>query len=61
MRRTARAQGHIEKLKSGSLRVRVYAGQNKLLRTPLYLKETISAGPDAEETWDRKGALRRPR
>jgi integrase len=26
----------------------VYAGQDKLSRRPLYLKETISAGPDAE-------------
>jgi hypothetical protein len=48
-RRTARAQGHIEKLESGSLRVRVYAGHDKLLHKPLYLKETISAGSDAEE------------
>jgi integrase len=48
-RRTARAQGHIEKLKSGSLRVRVYAGHDKLLHKPLYLIKTISAGPDAEE------------
>ena len=29
-RRTARAQGHIEKLKSGSLRVWVYVGHDKL-------------------------------
>lgn len=52
-RRTRRSRGHIEKLKSGSLRVWVYVGHDKLLRRPLYLKETISAGPDAEETWAR--------
>jgi hypothetical protein len=38
-RRTRRSRGHIEKLKSGSLRVCVYAGQDKLLGKPLYLKE----------------------
>jgi integrase len=57
-RRTARAQGHIEKLESGSLRVRVYAGHDKLLHKPLYLRETISAGPDAEETRARAEQVR---
>lgn len=57
-RRTARAQGHIEKLKSGSLRVWVYAGHDKLLSRPLYLKETISAGPDEKETWERAEQVR---
>jgi hypothetical protein len=39
------------------LRVRVYAGHDKLLHKPLYLKETISAGPDEycdKKKWGRK-------
>ena len=43
-----RPRGHIERLKSGSLRVKVYAGQDRLLRKDLYLKKTVPAGPDAQ-------------
>ena len=57
-RPTRRARGHIEKLKSGSLRVKVYAGQDRLLHKPLYLHETVPAGPSAEETWARAEQLR---
>lgn len=46
---TGRVRGHIERLKSGSLRVRVYAGQDRLLRKDLYLKKTVAAGPDAND------------
>lgn len=48
-RPTRRSRGHIEKLSSGSLRVKVYAGQDALRRKPLYLYETVPAGLDAEE------------
>jgi len=44
-RPTSRSQGNIETLKSGALRVRVYAGTDALLGKPQYLRET---GPDAE-------------
>lgn len=34
---------------SGSLRVKVYAGQDKPLRTDLYLRQRVTAGPDAQD------------
>lgn len=55
-RPTTRSRGHIEKLSSGSLRVRVYAGVDLLRNTPLYLKETLALGPGVEE---RAEAVRR--
>lgn len=42
-----RATGSIETLKSGSLRVRVYAGVDKVRGDKLYLTETVPAGPNA--------------
>jgi LacI family transcriptional regulator, xylobiose transport system transcriptional regulator len=42
-----RARGEIEKLPSGSLRVRVYAGIDPLTRKRHYLMETVPAGPTA--------------
>jgi integrase len=42
-----RPRGNIEKLPSGSLRARVYAGKDVLTGDDLYLKRTIPAGPDA--------------
>jgi integrase len=44
-----RPRGNIETLASGSLRVRVYAGVDVLTGRELYLKETVPAGPDAEQ------------
>jgi len=52
-RSTERSCGHIEKLRSGSLRVKVYAGRDALLRKDLYLKETVPAGPEVEDRADR--------
>ena len=46
---TRRARGEIERLPSGSLRVRVYAGIDPVTRKRQYLVETIAAGPDADE------------
>jgi integrase len=42
-----RTRGSIERLRSGSLRVRVYAGQDALTGEPFYLKEVVPAGPKA--------------
>ncbi|GAA4474990.1 LacI family DNA-binding transcriptional regulator [Phytohabitans houttuyneae] len=41
------ARGEIEKLPSGSLRVRVYAGVDPVSRKRRYLVETVPAGPSA--------------
>lgn len=46
---TRRARGEIERLPSGSLRVRVYAGIDPVTRKRRYLVETVAAGPDADE------------
>src|SRR5918998_947676 len=55
--RRPHARGEIEKLPSGSLRVRVYAGRDPLTRKRRYLMETVPAGPtaarDAEAVRDR--------
>jgi integrase len=52
-----RPAGSIETLKSGSLRVRVYAGVDKVSGDKRYLTETVPAGPNAwtqaEEIRDR--------
>jgi integrase len=45
----SRPRGNIERLASGSLRVRVYAGVDVLTGRDLYLKRTIPAGPDADQ------------
>jgi LacI family xylobiose transport system transcriptional regulator len=45
--RQRRARGEIEKLPSGSLRVRVYAGIDSVSKKRRYLVETIPAGPMA--------------
>jgi hypothetical protein len=42
-----RQRGEIEKLPSGSLRVRVYAGLDALSGKRNYLVETVPAGPKA--------------
>ncbi|MFI9530741.1 LacI family DNA-binding transcriptional regulator [Micromonospora rosaria] len=44
-----RARGEIERLPSGSLRVRVYAGIDPVSRRRRYLTETVPAGPRATE------------
>lgn len=44
-----RPRGNIEKLPSGSLRVRVYAGVDVLTGTDFYLRKTIPAGPTAQQ------------
>jgi integrase len=44
---TARQRGEIETLASGSLRVKVYGGVDPLSGRPLYLSETVPAGPRA--------------
>jgi LacI family transcriptional regulator, xylobiose transport system transcriptional regulator len=44
-----RARGEIEKLPSGSLRVRVYAGVDPETRKRRYLVQTVPAGPQAAE------------
>jgi hypothetical protein len=56
-RPTRRSRGHIEKLKSGSLRVKVYAGHDELLQRSLCLQETVSMGSDEQETWERAKQL----
>ncbi|BCB90731.1 LacI family DNA-binding transcriptional regulator [Phytohabitans suffuscus] len=43
------ARGEIEKLPSGSLRVRVYAGVDPVSRKRRYLMETVPAGPTAAQ------------
>jgi hypothetical protein len=40
-----RTRGEIETLRSGSLRVRVYAGIDRLSKKRDYLVETVPAGP----------------
>jgi integrase/DNA-binding transcriptional regulator YhcF (GntR family) len=47
-RKTAKPaeRGNIERLKSGAVRVRVYAGVDPLTGRPHYLKETVPFGPD---------------
>jgi hypothetical protein len=40
-------RGNFEVLRSGAIRVRVYAGKDPLTGQPHYLKETVPAGPDA--------------
>ncbi|OZM71593.1 hypothetical protein CFN78_18880 [Amycolatopsis antarctica] len=47
-KRTKRQRGSIDKLSSGTLRVRVYAGHDPVSKREHYLTETIPAGPNAE-------------
>ncbi len=51
-RRTKRNKGSVDTLPSGALRVRVYAGTDKLTGRPNYLQETVPVGPDAERNAD---------
>jgi hypothetical protein len=44
-----RQLGGIETLPSGSLRVSVYAGRDPITKDRVYLRETVPAGPNAEE------------
>jgi integrase/DNA-binding transcriptional regulator YhcF (GntR family) len=46
--RTERARGSIERLPSGALRVKAYAGYDPVTKRRHYLTETIPAGPSAE-------------
>jgi LacI family transcriptional regulator, xylobiose transport system transcriptional regulator len=48
-----RARGEIERLPSGSLRVRVYLGIDPESRKRRYLVETVPAGPEAEREAER--------
>src|SRR3954451_21463423 len=48
-----RTRGEIETLPSGSLRVRVYAGIDPVLRRKHYLVETVPAGPKAAKEAER--------
>ncbi|MGW5051405.1 GntR family transcriptional regulator [Actinokineospora sp. NPDC004072] len=48
-RRRPQPKGYIQRLKSGSLRVRVYAGIDALTGKHHYLDEVIPAGPDAAD------------
>ncbi|MFC9251643.1 tyrosine-type recombinase/integrase [Amycolatopsis thailandensis] len=51
-RRTKRSKGSVDTLPSGALRVRVYAGTDKLTGRPNYLQETVPVGPDTERIAD---------
>ncbi|MDQ0379063.1 tyrosine-type recombinase/integrase [Amycolatopsis thermophila] len=44
-----RSRGQVEKLPSGALRVKVYAGVDPLSGKRHYLRETVPAGPQAEK------------
>lgn len=44
-----RSRGEVERLASGALRVKVYAGADPLSGKRHYLRETVPAGPDAEK------------
>ncbi len=46
-RRTRRSQGYVERLPSGSRRIKVYAGRDALTGREFYLVQTVPAGPDA--------------
>ncbi len=45
--RRLRQRGEVEELRSGALRVKVYAGEDPLTGRRHYLRETIAAGPTA--------------
>jgi hypothetical protein len=47
VRGSKRTRGEIENLASGALRVKVYAGIDPISKKRLYLRETVSAGPNA--------------
>lgn len=47
--REGRSRGSIEQLRSGALRVKVYAGIDPLSGKRHYLRETVPAGPKAEK------------
>ena len=51
--RRARSRGEIEQLRSGSLRVKVYAGIDPLTKKRHYLTETVPAGPTAAKDAER--------
>jgi integrase len=44
-----RFRGETETLPSGSLRVKVYVGTDPISKTRMYLRETVPAGPNAED------------
>lgn len=48
-RRQRRQRGQVEALPSGALRVKVYAGVDPLSGRRHYLRETVPAGPNAED------------
>jgi integrase len=43
-----RSRGEIERLPSGSLRVKVHVGTDPISKTHMYLRETVPAAPNAE-------------
>jgi hypothetical protein len=45
--RARKQRGNIE-VRGGAYRLRVYAGVDPVTKKPLYLRETIAAGPDAK-------------
>jgi integrase len=45
--RRKRQRGYIEELKSGALRVKVYAGRDPVSKRDIYLTETVPPGPKA--------------
>ena len=53
MRRRTRQRGHIEELRNGALRVKVYAGQDPITKRQLYLTETVPPGPRATKQAER--------
>jgi integrase len=53
MRTSRRQRGEVETLPSGSLRVRVYAGVDPVMKKRHYLTETVPAGPGAEREAER--------
>jgi hypothetical protein len=46
-RRRKRQRGYVEELKSGALRVKVYAGRDPVSKRDVYLSETVPPGPKA--------------
>ncbi|HEU0287673.1 MAG TPA: hypothetical protein VFR22_11560, partial [Nocardioidaceae bacterium] len=52
-RRRTRLRGHIEELRNGALRVKVYAGQDPISKRQLYLTETVPPGPRAAKQAER--------
>ena len=50
-----RTRGSVTPVASGGYRVRVYAGYDSVSKKPLYLDETVPAGPGAAKEAERRG------